>query len=223
MTVAALFQSIEKGDLGAAEALLAADPLLADGRLENGVSLLLMAVYYGQAAIAGAIRAQRESLDIWEAAALGEVDALSALLTAEPELLNAVAPDGFYPLGLAGYFGQQEAFRWLLAQGADRDQVAENGMRVRPVHTIAAQRDPQLALALMTDLLTYGAAVNVSQHGGWTPLHQAADHGNLALVQLLLAHGADPAAQSEAGQTPIEMAAAKEFSAVVELINSHAG
>ena len=223
MTVAALFQSIEKGDLGAAEALLAADPLLADGRLENGVSLLLMAVYYGQAAIAGAIRAQRESLDIWEAAALGEVAALSALLTAEPELLNAVAPDGFYPLGLAGYFGQQEAFRWLLAQGADRDQVAENGMRVRPVHTIAAQRDPQLALALMTDLLTYGAAVNVSQHGGWTPLHQAADHGNLALVQLLLAHGADPAAQSEAGQTPIEMAAAKEFSAVVELINSHAG
>ncbi|MCB0030339.1 MAG: ankyrin repeat domain-containing protein [Anaerolineales bacterium] len=223
MTVAALFQSIEKGDLGAAEALLAADPLLADGRLENGVSLLLMAVYYGQAAIAGAIRAQRESLDIWEAAALGEVDALSALLTAEPELLNAVAPDGFYPLGLAGYFGQQEAFRWLLAQGADRDQVAENGMRVRPVHTIAAQRDPQLALALMTDLLTYGAAVNVSQHGGWTPLHQAADHGNLALVQLLLAHGADPAAQSEAGQTPIEMAAAKEFSAVVELLNSHAG
>ncbi|MCB0005036.1 MAG: ankyrin repeat domain-containing protein [Anaerolineales bacterium] len=223
MTVAALFQSIEKGDLGAAEALLAADPLLADGRLENGVSLLLMAVYYGQAAIAGAIRAQRESLDIWEAAALGEVAALSALLTAEPELLNAVAPDGFYPLGLAGYFGQQEAFRWLLAQGADRDQVAENGMRVRPVHTIAAQRDPQLALALMTDLLTYGAAVNVSQHGGWTPLHQAADHGNLALVQLLLAHGADPAAQSEAGQTPIEMAAAKEFSAVVELLNSHAG
>ena len=223
MTVAALFQSIEKGDLGAAEALLAADPLLADGRLENGVSLLLMAVYYGQAAIAGAIRAQRESLDIWEAAALGEVDALSALLTAEPELLNAVAPDGFYPLGLAGYFGQQEAFRWLLAQGADRNQVAENGMRVRPVHTIAAQRDPQLALALMTDLLTYGAAVNVSQHGGWTPLHQAADHGNLALVQLLLAHGADPAAQSEAGQTPIEMAAAKEFSAVVELLNSHAG
>ncbi|MCB0017725.1 MAG: ankyrin repeat domain-containing protein, partial [Anaerolineales bacterium] len=76
---------------------------------------------------------------------------------------------------------------------------------------------------LMTDLLTYGAAVNVSQHGGWTPLHQAADHGNLALVQLLLAHGADPAAQSEAGQTPIEMAAAKEFSAVVELLNSHAG
>lgn len=223
MTVAALFQSIEKGDLGAAEALLAADPLLADGRLENGVSLLLMAVYYGQAAIAGAIRAQRESLDIWEAAALGEVAALSALLTAEPELLNAVAPDGFYPLGLAGYFGQQEAFRWLLAQGADRNQVAENGMRVRPVHTIAAQRDPQLALALMTDLLTYGAAVNVSQHGGWTPLHQAADHGNLALVQLLLAHGADPAAQSEAGQTPIEMAAAKEFSAVVELLNSHAG
>ncbi|MCA9986935.1 MAG: ankyrin repeat domain-containing protein [Anaerolineales bacterium] len=223
MTVAALFQSIEKGDLGAAEALLVADPLLADGRLENGVSLLLMAVYYGQAAIAGAIRAQRESLDIWEAAALGEVAALSALLTAEPELLNAVAPDGFYPLGLAGYFGQQEAFRWLLAQGADRDQVAENGMRVRPVHTIAAQRDPQLALALMTDLLTYGAAVNVSQHGGWTPLHQAADHGNLALVQLLLAHGADPAAQSEAGQTPIEMAAAKEFSAVVELLNSHAG
>ncbi|MCA9986925.1 MAG: ankyrin repeat domain-containing protein, partial [Anaerolineales bacterium] len=159
----------------------------------------------------------------WEAAALGEVAALSALLTAEPELLNAVAPDGFYPLGLAGYFGRQAAFRWLLAQGADRDQVAENGMRVRPVHTIAAQRDPALALALMTDLLTYGAAVNVSQHGGWTPLHQAADHGNLALVQLLLAHGADPAAQSEAGQTPIEMAAAKEFSAVVELINSHAG
>lgn len=223
MTVAALFQSIEQGDLGAARALLVAEPALADGRLENGVSLLLMAVYYGQAAIAQAIRAQREALDIWEAAALGEVEALSALLTAQPGLLNAVAPDGFYPLGLAGYFGRLEAFRWLLTQGADREQVADNGMQVRPVHTIAAQRDPQLALTLMTDLLTYGADVNVSQHGGWTPLHQAADHGNLELVQLLLAHGANPAAQSEAGQTAIEMAAAKEFNAVVDLLNSYAG
>ena len=223
MTIAALVQTIKKGDLTAVEQLLAADPSLAEGQMENGVSALLLAVYHGQANIAAAIRARRQALSIWEAAALGEVAQLATLLTADPELLNAVAPDGFYPLGLAGFFGRLEAFRWLLACGADREQVAQNGMRVRPVHTVAAQRDPALALALMTDLLAHGAKVNVSQHGGWTPLHQAADHGNLELVRLLLAHGADPAAQSESGQTPIEMAAAKEFTAVVELLNDSPG
>ena len=219
MTVAALAQTIEKGDLAAAEQLLAADPSLADGQMENGVSALLMAVYHGQVNIAAAIRAQRQTLSIWEAAALGEVAQLAALLAVDPVLLNAVSSDGFYPLGLAGFFGKLEAFRWLLAQGADREQVAKNGMRVRPVHTVAAQRDPELALTLMTDLLAYGADVNASQHGGWTPLHQAADHGHLELVRLLLEHGADPTMQSESGQTPIEMAAVKEFAAVVDLLN----
>lgn len=42
--------------------------------------------------------------------------------------------------------------------------------------------------------------------GGMTPLHFAADRGDLAAAQRLVAAGADPAALDDEGQTPADIA-----------------
>ena len=41
---------------------------------------------------------------------------------------------------------------------------------------------------------------------GYTPLHEAAQNGQLDMIRLLLAHGADPAARKADGETPAQTA-----------------
>ncbi len=56
----------------------------------------------------------------------------------------------------------------------------------------------------------------MKQHGGWTPLHAAAMHGDEAPVELFLKHGADRTLKSDDGQTAAEMAASKGYTEIGE-------
>ena len=49
-------------------------------------------------------------------------------------------------------------------------------------------------------LIAAGADVNATQHGGYTPLHEAAQHGDVEMVELFLSAGADP---TIAGRTTV--------------------
>jgi ankyrin repeat protein len=57
-------------------------------------------------------------------------------------------------------------------------------------------------------LIAAGADVNATQRNGFTPLHEAAQHGDDELVELLLSAGADPTARTDAGDTPADTAEA---------------
>ncbi len=200
--------AVAAGDLARIEAALAADPSLARARTEGGVSAVLWASYHGRREVLAAVLARAGDLDVHEAAAAGAAERVRALLAADPGLVDAPSPDGFTPLGLAAFFGHPETVGLLLAAGARPDAEPANRMRVRPLHGAVACRDANAARACARLLLDRGASPNVVQHGGWTPLHQAASHGDRDLVRLLLAHGADPSARSEDGRTPRDMAAA---------------
>lgn len=199
-------EAVRTGDQAQVSGMLAVSPELIETRDETGVSALLLAVYNGHPQIVEELLARTDELDVWEAAATGQVARAAELVTANPELANAYAPDGFTPLGLAAFFGRLEVLALMLQSGAEVNAPSKNPMQVRPLHSAVAHRDPDTALAMANSLLARGAAVNVAQQGGWTPLHQAAAHGYTPIVELLLSHGADPAAESEAGKTPLDMA-----------------
>ena len=44
--------------------------------------------------------------------------------------------------------------------------------------------------ATVRELVGEGANPNTRDHAGWTPLHEACQHGNLGAVEALLEHGA---------------------------------
>ena len=50
--------------------------------------------------------------------------------------------------------------------------------------------------------------MNATQHGGYTPLHEAAQHGDVELAELLLSAGADPAIALPDGTTAADLAEA---------------
>jgi ankyrin repeat protein len=165
-------------------------------------SAILMALYQRKRDEADRLAAAAPQLTVWEASALGADDRLAALLDADPSLVNAWAPDGHTPLGLASFLAPVSTARLLIERDADVHAVARNDMKVQPLHAAVAARNVQTTALL----LERGADPNARQHVGYTPLMGAAGSGLDDLVNLLLARGADPAAVSDDGKTASAMA-----------------
>jgi ankyrin repeat protein len=212
-----IFEAIKERDSAKVQEVLRDRPDSINQVSPEGNRPVLFALYSGQLELAMSLRKQMDSINLWEAAALGEVESLHQAVE-KGQAINDLAPDGFTALGLAAFFGRIEALAWLLANSADPNISADNQMKVRPIHSAAAHRDAEVSLQMVKALIEVGAEVNVAQHGGWTPLHQAADHGHHEQVQLLLDAGADPGLKSMDGRVPADMAREKSFNQLAELL-----
>lgn len=198
----ALFQAIHANDEDSVGLLIAAEPELLTARSPSGLSPVLFAAYYGRPRIVRRLVEAGAPLSVHEAAATGEVTALRAHLDADPELVGVLSPDGFSLLGLAAFFGHEEAAAELLARGADVNRPSENALRVRPLHSAAAGNHTALARRL----IAAGADVNAPQEDAFTPLMAAAQNGNIELAEALLAAGADLAARTAEGRDAADLA-----------------
>ena len=223
MTATRFFDAVRSGDVETVDELLRDDPSLASGTNEGGVSALLWAFYNGHPSIAERLVASGVELNVFEAAAAGDLARTRELLARDPSLVDAHSPDGFSALGLAAFFGRPAVLTLLLNEGADPNAASRNAMHVTPLHSATAHREPETSLRMAETLLRSGAAPNVQQHGGWTPLHQAAAHGRLPMVELLLAHGADLTCASVDGKTPADMARAAGHGEVARRLSEMGG
>jgi len=205
--------AVEAGDAPLVRDLVGRDPELATTRNADGTSALMLATYRDDMATVAALRTANPTLDVFEAAALGEAEALAAILVAEPGAARAWSSDGFTALHFAAFFGGPEVARLLIDAGADIDVVSRNELKVAPLHSAVAG---QVKVALV--LLEHGAKVNVKQRHGWTPLHGAADNGDDEVVDALLAAGADPEATTDSGLTAADSATAKGHDALAARI-----
>jgi len=148
----------------------------------------MQALYEQRKVDVDAILATEPDLDVFEAASLGRVDRLSALLTDDPALATAFSSDGFTALHFAAFLGTTDAARVLLDASADVTAVAKNDMLVQPLHSAAAAHNVELCRLL----LERGASVNAQQQKGYTALDEAQMTNQDDLRELLLEFGADP-------------------------------
>ncbi len=204
----AFFAAVKAGNLDEVQRLVRETPALAGARDVNGVSGILLAAYHSRREVAAALVAMGAPVDVFEASALGLVDRIAALLNEDPARVSSYAPDGFYPLGLACFFGHLEAVRALIAAGADIHGTARNTFKVQPIHAAAASRN----LDIMRAVLEAGADPNIPQQQGFLPLHEAATNGNREMAELLVKHGANPRLANDAGKTSIDLATEKGHS-----------
>jgi ankyrin repeat protein len=175
-------------------------------------------VYGRYSRLVAALRTRRDDLDLFEARCVGDTPRVVALLDAAPELLYTSSPDGFAALGYSAFFGHPELLRELLRRGAPVNEHAKNAMHVSPLHSAAAHSDTARALELAHALLDAGADPNLKQHGGYTPLHEAAYHDRRELATLLLSRGADPNLPNDQGERPVDLARTRGHTSSVELL-----
>ena len=219
---AELFEAIKRGARATVDSLLAADPGLAEAREPDGTSAVLTSLYYGKPEICVLLLARKPRLDIFEAAATGDLERTRKLLDEDPSRANGFADDGFHPLGLAAFFKRPEVARLLLERGADPAPPSANPQAFTALHSAVASDAGTRDMAIVRALVEAGAPVNARSGSGTTPLHTAAFLGDTEVVELLLSRGADPRIASKDGKTPIDLARTQGHAELGELMERQA-
>lgn len=216
--MAALLAAIKASDVERVQTLLQAHPELVEGSDQNGDTPLMLATYYHADEIARLLLEHGAPISLFEAAAIGDVQRARQMLDDQPELGASISHDGWTPLHLAAHFGQLAIVDLLLSHGADVDARSANGLGNTPLHAALAGGHRATA----ERLVERRADVNAVEEGGYTPLHQAADLGDVELVRMLLARGARIEAKTDEDQTPQDLARAKGHTAVAEQLSRQA-
>jgi uncharacterized protein len=208
----ALLAAIRGRDQLAIMRQLDEDPARASMRGPGGESLVLHACYLGATEVAPLLLRGRK-LDACEAAALGDVAALRAAIEEDDDARVRRSSDGWSPLHLAAFFGQDEAVALLIDHGAPLDAHSTNATRNTPLHAaLAGATKP----SIVKRLIFAGADVGARGAQNITPLHLAASRGDGTLCDLLIARGANPHAGMEDGTTPGQLATARGFAGLGE-------
>jgi ankyrin repeat protein len=137
---------------------------------------------------------------LWTASGSGDLQALTALVTANAELVAAHDRFGKLPLHYAAEAGQIETVKFLIANGADI--MAQDNRGWTALHHAVDNKQAKM----MDLLIAHGAKVDAPNSMQWTPLHLAVLRQNKAMVIALIKAGADVYAKTGRDLTPYNLA-----------------
>lgn len=212
------FDLIRQGKTAEIAEAVEQQPSLTQSRDAQGISALMLAIYTQQPVIRDFLLTRHKELDIFEAAAVGDCARLHHFIAADAMSARAISPDGWTPLHLAAAFSSPEAVTLLLEHGAHVHQPSHNPLRNQPLHACVALNH---SLEAVRVLIEAGADVNAAQHGGYTPLLQAAAAGKKDLVILLLEHGARLDCRCDQGKSAWDYAKERGHTEVADMLASH--
>ena len=214
MSLSELEEYIETGNYQDLDLLLSRQPELTKESTSHDISPLLLACYYQKSQIIQVILKYITTITIHEACAAGLIEQVQLMLQQKPEVLHELSSHGFYPIGIAAHFGKEDIVRLLLRLGADPNASSQNGYQVYPIHAALGNQHDLIAKML----IEAGAEVNVLQSSRISPLHFAAQQGNVEMIIILLEHGADITVTNDLGQTASDLAAEKGFHEIAAIL-----
>ena len=124
-------------------------------------------------------------LDIFQAAAAGDLPRVTELATADPLLVRSRSADGRTALHFATAAGKPEMVPLLLSRGAELSAGPES-----PLLAAVDFPDADTALAMALPLLSNASNPNARRKDGRTALHLAAARGYTEICEMLVHRGA---------------------------------
>ncbi|QBQ41610.1 ankyrin repeat domain-containing protein [Sphingobacterium psychroaquaticum] len=214
MSLLKLEEYIETGNHHDLEILLVNAPELLREKTSHDISPLLLACYYHKEQVIKTILNHLTTITVHEACAIGLTQQVELMVQQKPDVIDELSSHGFTPLGIATHFGQEQVVRLLLAKHADPNISSQNGYHVYPLHTAITGKFDTISKMLVEG----GAAVNVVQSSRITPLHLAAQQGNIEMIILLLENGADISIKTDTGLYASDLAQEKGFKEIAEIL-----
>ncbi len=156
--------------------------------------------------------------NIWDSAAFGDLEAVEALLDADPELVNARNKNDKTPLFFAISMNRADIFELLIARGADIHAADMTGLT--PLHVAVFVVPYKNNAALAERLVALGADLEAKDTFGDTPLHVAAYKNSPEFVDLLVRLGANLDAANNDGLTPYQVAQKYEQARSIERLKA---
>lgn len=205
---------IETGNHQDLELLLSQDPTLVNQKTSHDISPLLLSCYYHKPQITQVILKFITTITIHEACATGLLQHVQMMIEHKKEVVDELSDHGFTPLGIAAHFGKEDIVRLLLLHHANPNIASKNGYNTYPLHAALGINQSNIAKMLIEG----GAHADVLQYGAITPLHLAAQHGNIELIVTLLEQGANISLQTSSGQTASDLAAERGFLEIAEIL-----
>ncbi len=149
------------------------------------------------------------------AIAKGDVTIIQLLLDAKADPNNKQGYHDITPFWQAVKKGDMQIINMLLDAGADVNTTGDRKLSVY-AYAVARKNKP-----LADALLARGAATDVQDKDGWTPLFYAARNGDTETAQFLLDKGARTYLKDENGNSVLAIAEAYEKFATRRVIQAH--
>ena len=153
----------------------------------------------------------QEVIDVFEVARKGTVRQAEAIVKANPKAFNVINENGFSPLILACYRGNNEVAKFIISQGADINAKSDMGSALMACIVKGNNEIAQFLIANKVDL-------NLVDNQGTTALMYAVQFKNTAIIKLLLANNANKDLKDNKGKTAFEYAVFSNDEAIINLL-----
>jgi ankyrin repeat protein/L-ascorbate metabolism protein UlaG (beta-lactamase superfamily) len=216
-----IHEAARKGDLGAVDSILTADPDLLELRTRAENTPLLLAAWHGHSDLIRFLldkgadlsaRNEREGTAVHYAALFGHQEVLD-VLAAEGAAIDARDDGGFTPMTWACYAGNTDLVKRLLSLGADLENRSVSGMT--HMHAAAYGGHADVIELLVESGLTCNPG---RDEPGNTPLFGALLREHSDAARVLIERGADLHAVRSDSSTALHLAAERGLGDVVALL-----
>ena len=158
-------------------------------------------------------RSEPPTREFFDAIERGDLKRIEALLDAHPELVSKRLYGQASPVDVAATRGDLNMVKLLFARGAKL--TGPTGWE--PGHAICSAAHAG-HISVAKELLDRGAPLDVWEQGKWrTPLHIAAERGDMRMVALFLAYGADVNCKPSKF-TPLDSAVTERRTEIIALL-----
>jgi len=153
----------------------------------------------------------QQVMDVFEVARKGTVSQAEAIVKTNPKAFNVINENGFSPLILACYRGNNDVAKFIITQGADINAKSDMGSALMACIVKGNNEIAQFLIANKADL-------NLVDNQGTTALMYAVQFKNIAIIKLLLANNANKDLKDNKGKTAFEYAVFSNDEAIINLL-----